>query len=143
MNNDESSIHSLHLKMRDELQTVLYMSTSIGGIFGFIASLTVAGMTDARRFVLIVCGCLFGLYVGRLRKKDIIEKKLIVSSQLDLLDLLQQKPVVESKPTVAEEVKEPVVVATVPTVTESDVKKEKGKPKKLPLKRKSKVQSQA
>jgi len=139
MNNDESSIHSLHLKMRDELQTVLYMSASIGGIFGFIASLTVAGMTDARRFVLIVCGCLFGFYVGRLRKKYIIEKKLIVSSQLDLFDLLQQKPVVESKPTVAEEVKEPAV----PTVTEPEVKKEKGKPKKLPLKRKSKVQSQA
>ena len=91
MSNDETSIHSLHLKMREELQSVVYTTTSLGGILGFLVSTAIADITDVRRFVLIVCGCLAGLYLGRLRKKDINEKRLIVSSQLDLLDLLQKQ----------------------------------------------------
>lgn len=139
MNNDEVSIHSLHLKMREQLQTVVYTTTSLGGILGFMVSTAIADITDVRRFVLIVCGCLAGLYVGRQRKQDIQEKRLIISSQLDLLDLVQ-KPVVEAKK--EEEVKE----QTAPAASESvaapvsvdATKQEAEKPKKVAMKRKPK-----
>lgn len=149
MSNNETSIHSLHLKMREELQSVVYTTTSLGGILGFLVSLTVANITDVRRFVLIVCGCLAGLYIGRLRKKDINEKRLIVSSQLDLLDLLQQKPVVEeSKPTetkeqiiplASESIQMPESVAAPVSVEATKQEAEpKEKPKKVAMKRKPK-----
>lgn len=140
MNNNETSIHSLHLKMREELQSVVYTTTSLGGILGFLVSLTIANITDVRRFVLIVCGCLAGLYIGRLRKKDINEKRLIVSSQLDLLDLLQQKPVVEeSKPTeTKEQVVPPASESVIAPVSVEATKQEAEKPKKVAMKRKPK-----
>lgn len=141
MSNDETSIHSLHLKMREELQSVVYTTTSLGGILGFLVSMTIADITDVRRFVLIVCGCLAGLYLGRLRKKDINEKRLIVSSQLDLLDLLQ-KPVEESKPTETKEQVVPAASESVAAAVSVEATKQEAEPKekakKVAMKRKPK-----
>lgn len=140
MSSDDSNIHSTYMKMRDELQTVVYTTTSLGGIMGFLASVGIAGISDVRRFGLIVCGCLVGLYLGRKRKQDIQEKRLIIASQLDLHDLVQ-------KPVVAEEVKkeEPkveVVKEEKPAATEPVVETSKPeaepKSKKVAVKKKPK-----
>lgn len=110
---NDIDIRKLHLLIQEELQTVVRSAIAIGGVFGLSVSLVIAGMTDIRRLILIIIGCLFGYYTGKLRKQDLYEKSLILFSQLSLLDAAN-KPA-EVVVTVPVAVKEPeIVVAAQP-----------------------------
>lgn len=88
MNKDSDvDISKLYLQMKDELHSVVYTAVSVGGIYGFCVALALSNMTELRRLAVIFLGCVFGYYIGKLRKQDLYEKSLIIYAQLDLLDL--------------------------------------------------------
>lgn len=85
--NKDIDINKLYVQMKAELQHIVYTSVSVGGIYAFCVSLAIANMTEVRRLAFIVLGCVFGYYIGKLRKQDLCEKSLIICAQFDLLDL--------------------------------------------------------
>lgn len=83
---DDIDIRKLHMQLQDEMGSVVYAATMIGGMFGCCVVAALGGLTVGRAAVIIALGAVFGFYLGSLRKQDLAEKGLIIYSQIDLLD---------------------------------------------------------
>ena len=114
MNKDSDvDIRKLYMQMKEELHSVVYTAVAVGGIYGFCVSLALSNMTEVKRLSLIVLGCIFGYYIGKLRKQDLYEKSLMIYSQLDLLDV-GRKPIPATTPAPAEQAAKAVEAVAIP-----------------------------